>query len=74
MYAEHKHLVYSMMHFIGIVLVTFIIIIAIGFVQSPFIKFIRFTLFSSCIGLLLSYRLDMNNKEENESNYCNSAF
>jgi FtsH-binding integral membrane protein len=66
MYAEHKHLVYSMMHFIGIVLVTFIIIIAIGFVQSPFIKFILFTLFSSCIGLLLSYRLDMNNKEENE--------
>lgn len=66
MYAEHKHLVYSMMHFIGIVLVTFIIIITIGFVQSPLIKFILFTLFSSCIGLLLSYRLDMNNKEENE--------
>lgn len=66
MYAEHKHLVYSMMHFIGIVLVTFIIIITIGFVQSSLIKFILFTLFSSCIGLLLSYRLDMNNKEENE--------
>lgn len=66
MYAEHRHLVYSMMHFIGIVLVTFIIIISIQFVQSPIIKFILFTLFSSCIGLILSFRLDLNNEEENE--------
>jgi len=66
MYAEHHELIHTKIHFIGIVLVTFIIIIAIGFIESPLIKFILFTLFSSCIGLLLSYRLDMNNKEENE--------
>jgi FtsH-binding integral membrane protein len=66
MYAEHHELINTKIHFIALVLVLFIIIITIGFVQSPLIKFILFTLFSSCIGLLLSYRLDMNNKEENE--------
>ena len=66
MYSEHHELINTKIHFIALVLVLFIIIITIGFVQSPFIKFILFTLFSSCIGLLLSYRLDMNNKEENE--------
>jgi FtsH-binding integral membrane protein len=66
MYSEHHELINTKIHFIALVLVLFIIIITMGFVQSPFIKFILFTLFSSCIGLLLSYRLDMNNKEENE--------
>lgn len=66
LYAEYKELIHTRMHFIIVALLLFVLIFAISFVKSPFIKFILFCIFSSLVGLLLSYRLDFDNKEELE--------
>lgn len=65
-YSEMHEIIHTKMHLIGIIIVLFATIIIIQFIQSPLLKFLLFTFFSACIGLLLSYRFDIHNKEENE--------
>lgn len=66
LYAENKNLIYSRIHFIMIVIPLFIIIIMMQFIQSPFIKFILFCIFSGLVGLLLSYKINLKNEAETE--------
>jgi FtsH-binding integral membrane protein len=66
LYAEYKELIYTKMHFIIIVLLLFILIFIMSLISSPFIKFILFCIFSSLVGLLMSYKIDFKNEEELE--------
>ena len=66
LYAEHSNLINKMHHILLVALAGFIIIIAIQFIKSRVIRILLLTLFSGIVGLLLSYRLDLNNDDQNE--------
>lgn len=66
LYAEHNNLINKMHHILLVALAGFIIIITIGLIKSRIIRILLLTLFSGIVGLLLSYRLDLNNEDQNE--------
>lgn len=66
LYSEHNNLINKMHHILLVALAGFIIIIAIQFIKSRLIRILLLTLFSGIVGLLLSYRLDLNNDDQNE--------
>lgn len=66
LFAEQKDLIRTKAHFIITVVLLLLLIFILPFVKSTFLKFILFSIFSSFIGLIWSYRLDSKKKEELE--------
>jgi len=64
--AENYNLIHNKVIFIGLVFSIFILIILMSFFKNTIIRFILFCIFSSLVGLMLSYKMDKNNIEEAE--------
>jgi FtsH-binding integral membrane protein len=66
LYAENHDLINNKYQLIAIFFVSFLLVIFMSFIKNTFVRFILFCIFSSLIGLILSYKMDKNNKEEVE--------
>jgi len=66
MYSENHNFIQNKYTFIYCIIALFIIIITISIITSPILKFILFCLFSGIVGLILSYRLDLENEKDLE--------
>ena len=68
MYAENNNFQLTRSGIIGLIFILFVIIISITYIKSPFIKLIIFTLFSGCIGLIFSIKVDLNEDSQDTEN------
>jgi len=73
MYAENNNFQLTRMGTIGLIFILFVIIISITYIKSPFIKLIIFTLFSGCIGLIFSIKVDLN-EDSQDTEIVKKAF
>ena len=66
MYGHDKQLIKSNMQLLGVIFGLFALIIMIGFIRQPVIKFILFCIFSGLVGLMLSYRINRDGRTDQE--------
>lgn len=64
--AENNNIINNSYKFYGIIFTIIILIILMIFIKSIIFKFIIFCIFSSMIGLMLSYKIDKNKEEQLE--------
>jgi modulator of FtsH protease len=64
--AENNNIIHNNYQLIGIVFAIFILIILMLFIKSLWLRFLLFCILSSLIGLMFSYKIDINNKEQTD--------